>query len=120
MVIFCFQNIEKNSKLNWNLKSTVTGTTTVSLPSSFSEIQCKIRVTNSDQGINYYTTIRLLDIEIPYDSEGAQRFYSGAYINSKNTYGVMINICRSNVQLLIAYVNGTDVTSTAVMDVRYR
>ena len=32
----------------------------------------------------------------------------------------MINICRSNVQLLIAYVNGTDVTSTAVMDVRYR
>lgn len=110
-----------NSSLYWNLKRSVTGTTAVSLPSSFSEIQCKIRVPNySEQNINYYSTIRLLDIEIPYDSDGSQRFYSGAYINSQNTYGLMINISKSSVQLLVAFVNGTNVTSTAVMDVRYR
>ena len=102
-----------NSKIAWKLKDTATGTSSISLPSSFDELLVVV---------NYNDNRFTIHIPALYLSENdTKRFRSGAYLSSTTNYGCSVSVtAKSSIALTNFYSNSTDVTSSCTISVYYR
>ena len=102
-----------NSKIAWKLKDTATGTSSISLPSSFDELLVVV---------NYNDNRFTIHIPALYLSENdTKRFRSGAYLSSTTNYGCSVTAtAKASIALTNFYSNSTDVTSSSTISVYYR
>lgn len=94
---------------NWTLLDSIIGNTHISISSDASELWVKVQVYNS--WFNAYEFHIILD-GVNDTSDGNQ-FRNGFHNNSSDYTTCVINVTKSEVWLVTAISNGSDVTSTS-------
>ena len=104
-----------NNLLSWTLKDNATGTASISLPSSFNEIMCIVKISNNDN-----VQIPLI---IPYShlTTTSQGFNSGYYGAGQGTSSFCrVVATKTSASISQAYLNANNVTSSSTLYVYYR
>ena len=111
------QNIINNNisgSLKWNYLGTTQGDNSITLPNSFNELLCKIKLAGNDN-VQF-------SIVIPYISLSgtAQGFNSGYFQQNGVLAGCRLAVTTSSAYLTVAYLNTNNVLSTSSVEYYYR
>lgn len=111
-------NIEDESARisNWNLLGTKTGNSSISLPSSFNELLCVIKVVNNN---SVQHTIIIPYIVLTTSSQG---FNAGYFQQSSGNVSshCRVNVTKTAANLSYAYLNNNNVLSSSTVTYYYR
>lgn len=111
-------NIEDESARisNWNLLGTKTGSSSMSLPSSFNELLCVVKVANNDS-VQF-------SIIIPYIvlTTSSQGFNAGYFQQASGNVSAhcRINATKSSANLSYAFLNNSNILSSSTVKYYYR
>lgn len=112
------QNIINNNisqSLKWNYLGTTQGNNSITLPNSFNELLCKIKLGGNDS-VQF-------SIVIPYISlSGTTQGFNNGYEqqNVGISAGCRLAITTSSAYLTVAYLNTNNVLSTSSVEYYYR
>lgn len=99
----------------WKYLGNKTGSNSISLPDSFNELLCMVKINNNDN------VILSIMIPQPYLTSSSQSFNSG-YLQFYNGNAAMVRIkaTSTSANLVWSYMQSTDYTSTSVTTYYYR
>lgn len=100
---------------NWNLLGTKTGNSSMSLPSSFNELLCVVKVSNNN---NIQYTIIIPYIILTTSSQGFNAGYFQQ--NGSTSSACRINATKASANLANAYLNSSSVISNSSVTYYYR
>ena len=105
---------ELNSKLTWKAVGEITGTTELALPSTWSELQ--VSVTISDN-IQYSYPVHITKTQV---DRGVRCFYFGFIFTTSTHGGGAIYVSSNKLYLFKLYYGGVVKESSAIISVYYR